>query len=386
MLETGELLQRAEAQTGLSDWGEDQTFRIGLDAFVSALNSAGLPSAGIERATARILHLLSIRLHLRDDEKQHPEICEQPIEAPLILTGLARTGTTILHNLCALDPEGRYPQEWEAASPWPAPETATYGTDPRIAQTDAALQTLLTALPALRTMHPWGAQLPADCLNFLAQHFVCSSFVANFHVPEYSRWLATQYPDGLYRTHKRALQQLQWKGPQGRWILKEPQHLLNLGQLVDVYPDVALVQTHRDPLRTLPSVASLIWTIQSLTKPDLDKHETGRQVLELFGAHLQRSLDARKSAGVGERILDIAYRDTVLDPVGVVRRINEHFGRSFSDEHARRINAYMAQNPQGKHGEHRYSAEEYGLDEATLRAMVPEYRERFGHLLDEPQR
>jgi hypothetical protein len=215
---------------------------------------------------------------------------------------------------------------------------------------------------------------------------VCSAFVAQFYIPAYSHWLSTAYPEGLYRTHRRCLQQLQWRGPKGRWILKEPQHLLNLKQMLEVYPDAAIVHTHRDPRRTLPSVASLIWTIQSMSKPDLDKKETGRQVLELFGAHLQRGMDARRDPDVDGRILDIAYRDTVQDPVGVVRRVNEHFGRAFSAEHARRIEAYMAENPQGKHGEHRYSGEDYGLDEEALLGLAPGYREQFGHLLDEPAR
>ena len=378
------LLTRAETETGLTDWGPDQSFRAGLEAFAAALPDAGLPPDQIARAEARIVELLCTRLHFRDDERQFPDLLDQKIERPLILTGLARTGTTILHALCALDPDGRYPQEWESSYPWPAPEAATYASDPRIARLEAEHAARFAARPELQSMHAHGATLPADCLNFLAQHFVCSAFVAQFYVPGYAHWQSTAYPEGLYRTHKRCLQQLQWRGPKGRWILKEPQHLLNLKQMVDVYPDAAIVQTHRDPRRTLPSVASLIWTIQSMSKPDLDKKETGRQVLELFGAHLERAMAARRDADVDSRILDIAYRDTVQDPVGVVRRINEHFGRSFSAEHARRIEVYMAENPQGKHGEHRYSGEEYGLDEAALLAIAPGYRERFGHLLDEP--
>jgi hypothetical protein len=385
-LSVDELLKRAEERTGLCDWGSDQAFRIGLDKLVNAARLAKLPPAGEAALAAQMVDLLSTRLRFVEDETKHPEITRQEIKRPLILTGLARTGTTILHDLCALDPNGRAPQEWETSKPWPAPEAATYQTDPRIAQTQAELDARLEAMPILRTMHPWGATLPSDCLNFLALSFVTTKFIGGFELPEYSHWLAVSRTDGVYRTHKRALQQLQWRGPRGRWILKEPQHLLDLQQLVSTYPDACLVQTHRDPARTLPSVASLIWTIRSMLNPGADKKETGRQVLEIFGAHLERATADRKNPEVDGRVLDIAYRDTVLDPVGTVRRIHEHFSLPFSDEHARRIEHHMNENPQGKHGVHKYSAEEFGLDPDELKRLWPEYRERFGHLLAEPRR
>jgi hypothetical protein len=380
------LLIKAETAAGLSDWGEDRAFRVGLEKLVEAGVSAGLPAAGLAGLESQILDLLITRLRFVEDARKHPEILRQEIRRPLILTGLPRTGTTILHDLCALDPAGRAPQEWESAKPWPAPEAATYTTDPRIAETQAEIEARLAAMPVLKTMHPWGATLPADCLSFLALSFVTTRFIAGFWIPAYAHWLSTERPQGVYRTHKRALQQLQWRGPQGRWILKEPQHLLDMEQLVSVYPDACIVQTHRDPARTLPSVASLIWTIQSMLKPDLDKTETGREVLEIFTAHLERGTIARRSKAIDDRVLDIAYRDTVSDPVGTVQRIHAHFGLPFSDEHASRIAHHIAENPQGKHGVHSYTAEEFGLDPAVLKGLLPEYRERFGHLLSEPTR
>jgi hypothetical protein len=380
------VVAQAEARTGLDDWGTDQAFRIGLDALIHSAHADHLAPTSMAGLEAQIIEQLVTRLRFIEDEKQHPEVTAQEIRRPLILTGLPRTGTTILHDLCALDPAGRAPQEWESANPWPAPEAATYTTDPRIAETQRGIDARLAAMPILRTMHPWGATLPADCLSFMALSFVTTRFTAAFWLPEYVHWLSVTHPDGVYRTHKRALQQLQWRGPKGRWILKEPQHLLDMNQLVATYPDACIVQTHRDPARTLPSVASLIWTIQSMLKPDLDKKETGRMVLEMFGAHLERGTIARKSPSIDSRVLDIAYRDTVLDPVGTVQRIHAHFDLPFSDEHARRIEHHIAENPQGKHGAHKYSAEEFGLDPAALNGLMPEYRERFAELLTEPVR
>ncbi|WP_162986957.1 sulfotransferase family protein [Sphingomonas paeninsulae] len=386
ILNVEDALARAEAATDLSNWGTDDAFRVGLAKLIEAIASAELPEFGRAALESQIIDLLSTRLHFVEDERLYPEIVTQVIERPLILTGLPRTGTTILHDLCALDPAGRAPLEWESARPWPAPEAATYATDFRIAQTQAEIDARLEAMPILRSMHPWGATLPADCLSFLALSFVCSRFVASFSVPDYSHWLSVTKPDGVYRTHKRALQQLQWRGPKGRWILKEPQHLLDLEQLVGVYPDACIVQTHRDPVRTIASVASLIWTIQSMLRPGIDKKETGRIALELFGAHLERGTIARETKAIDDRVIDIAYRDTVLDPVGTVRRIYDHFGLPFSSEHANRIEHHIGDNPQGKHGAHKYTPEEFGLDKAALKGLMPEYRHRFADLLEEPAR
>lgn len=385
-LSVDQALSKARAKAGLDDWGPDGRFRVGLEALIASAAADGLSETALQGLEGQIVDLLVTRLRFVEDETRYPEILAQPIERPLILTGLPRTGTTILHDLCALDPKGRAPQEWEAAKPWPAPELATYATDPRIAETQAGIDAMLEARPVLRTIHPWGATLPADCLPFFALSFVTTRFVAGFGLPAYSHWLSTHKAAGVYQTHKRALQQLQWRGPKGRWVLKEPQHLLDMDQLLSVYPDAMIVQTHRDPVRTLPSVASFIWAVQSLLQPDYDKKITGRQVMEMFDAHLRNATTARRSPAVDERVLDIAYRDTVLDPVGTVRRIHAHFGLDFSDEHARRIEHHMAANPQGKHGAHHYTAEEYGLDEAALAGFAPEYREQFGHLLSEPSR
>jgi len=385
-LDVDALLFQAEQESGLNDWGEDQSFREGLIQLTSAARSARLPERAVAQLRQQIVQLLILRLRLIRDEREHPEIGRLEIERPLILTGLARTGTTILHDLCALAPDCRAPQQWEADEPWPAPEAATYTTDPRIAKTQAAIDARLAAMPILKTMHPWGATLPADCLSFLAVSFVTTRFMASFYVPEYTHWLSVDRPQGMYRTHKRLLQQLQWRGPQGRWTLKEPQHLLHLPELIKSYPDACIVQTHRDPIRTLPSVASLIWSIQVITKPDIDKKETGRQVLEVFGAHLDRCVQARRDAKLDAHILDVPYRDTVVDPIGQVRRIHEHFELPFHEEHARRIERHLVEHAQGKHGVHQYTAEEFGMDSNALKRLAPEYRERFGHLLSEPER
>jgi Sulfotransferase family len=382
-----DLMAQAVAATGLDDWGSDLRFRTGLHVALDAVAKVGHAPPVLQQFYGQMGGLLATRLHLVEDETSHPEVLLGEIERPLILIGLARTGTTILHDLLALDPAIRAPREWETAAPWPAPEIATFDTDPRIAAVDGHLEQLLTAAPQLRSMHPWGATLPSDCLNLMALHFASAAFWAAYAVDDFARWLSVGGADGVYATHRRVLQQLQWKGPKGRWTLKEPTHQLNLQALVAEYPDACLVQTHRDPGRTIPSAADLVYTIQAISKPDVDRHATGAMARELFGACIERSTAARDAEpSLDERVLDVAYADTVTDPIGQVRRIYNHVDLPFSDEHAARITAHLAENTQDKHGAHTYTAEQYGLSADELAGSFARYRERFGALLHEPER
>jgi hypothetical protein len=382
-----DLLRNAEISTELDDWGPDQSFLPPLRKLVESMNETGHVDSVVRAFAANILELLCTRLRLTDDGKRHPEVLDLKIQRPIILIGLSRTGTTILHDLMSLDPSARCPLEWEAQQPWPAPELATWTTDPRIAAVDKRLNQRLDAAPLLRTMHPWGATLPSDCLTMLAFHFTSPRFVASYCLDSYSDWLATERMVGQYETHKRVLQQLQWKGPQGRWTLKEPMHQLNLDLLFAAYPDACFVQTHRDPAKTIPSVASVLHTSQTTNKPDRGRLETGHAARRLLGACIERSTTVRSAnSDLDSRILDVAYADTVRDPTGQVRRIHEHFDLQFSEEHTRRIAHHLASGGEASKGQHRYRAEDYGLDTEELLNSFPDYRARFGDLLEEPAR
>jgi hypothetical protein len=386
-VEIDDLLRQAEVSTQLDDWGPDLSFRPALEVLVASMNESDHPPAVVDSFSARMVGLLSTRLHLVDDGQRHPDLLAGQIEQPIILIGLSRTGTTILHDLMALDPSARCPREWETSQPWPAPDLASWTTDPRIAATDARINQRLAAAPELRTMHPWGATLPSDCLNMFALHFTSPGFVAAYCVDRFNDWLAREPMIGQYATHKRVLQQLQWKGPRGRWTLKEPMHQLNLDLLFAAYPDAYFVQTHREPARSIPSVASVIHTSQTANRPDRDPAATGRAARVLLGACLERSTAVRNAnPALDARVLDVAYADTVRDPVGQVRRIHEHFGLAFTNEHADRIERHLASDQAAGKGLHRYRAEDFGLDPDELGGSFAEYRSRFGDLLEEPTR
>ena len=242
-LDRAALMAQAEQDSGLSRWGADRTFEVGLGRLVNAVEAMPFAAALREAVAAQVTQLLTTRLQLEEDARQQPEILRGEIRRPLIVLGLPRTGTTWLFELLALDPGARAPLTWEAAAPCPAPELATFATDPRIRQTQAGFDAMLQAVPELATMHPFGATMPAECNALMQLHFASSNFWASYDVPDYLRWLTEAPAPGAMNIHRRVLQQLQWKGPKGRWVLKSPPYLLMLEDLLAAYPDACLVQT-----------------------------------------------------------------------------------------------------------------------------------------------
>jgi hypothetical protein len=379
------LLREAERQTGLSDWGDDPSFCIGLGKLLAAVDAMPSGAALRPAITGQAVQLLSTRLRLEEDARQHPEILDGKIERPLIVAGLPRTGTSWLFELLALDPAARPPLEWEAALPCPAPEITSYTTDPRIGQVQAGFDAMLVAAPELATMHEFGALLPAECNNIMQFHFASSNFWASCAVPDYLRWLSTERPQGTFKTHRRVLQQLQWKGPKGRWTLKSPPHLLVIEDLLAAYPDACIIQTHREPARTVVSLANMVLTIRKARFPQVedihDPKEIASSVLFHFGEALERGTASRESPEVDRHFFDVAYRDLVADPTPVIKAIYAHFELPFTQEFQDRLAAHLATPRLTGHGAHKYDMAGFGIDELDLPRRFPTYRDRFGNLL-----
>ena len=386
-LDPGRLLTSAEESVGLRDWGDDPTFRDGLEKLVAAVENMGAAKALRPHVAKRALHYLVTRLRLVDDERKHPEVLKGRIERPLIVTGLPRTGTTWLYELLALDPVVRAPLDWEVQRPWPAPEAATYDTDPRIAEMEEVNRAIVAGAPELATMHNWHARLPQECNAFTAYHFVASNFWAWWAVPDYTSWITHDRPKGVFNTHKRVLQQLQWKGPKGRWTLKAPPHIFMLDELIEAYPDACLIQTHREPARVLASNSNMVRSRRKehfADQPDLmDPKTIARSALDHWGIGLERATESRRKPEIDARFIDVAYRDVVREPLAVVRRIYEHFDLPYTQEFEERVKSRIAAPTASGHGKHHYDPGEFDIPGLDLPNQFKQYRSRFGGLLSE---
>jgi len=375
-LDETSLLAAATRRTGLTDFGDDG-FRSGLSRLLRSWDEeAHLTPVGRAMARRQVLDLLENRLRTTAAWRQHPEIGRGDVRAPIFVLGLPRTGTSILHELLAQDPANRVPMTWEVMWLWPPPDRATFDVDPRIARAEQHFAGIDRMLPEFKRMHPMGARLPQECVALTAHEFASLLFHTTHRVPSYQAWLDGIDHRPVYASHRRQLQYLQWKAPATRWVLKSPGHLWTLDALLAEYPEACIVQTHRDPLRVIASLASLVTYLRGLASDRVDPREVGAEWTERLAAALEHTMDVRDRGLLpSHRVFDVHFREFIGDEIGTVRRLYEHFGLVLSDDAEGRMRRFLRENPKDKHGAHRYELAGAGLDVVTERRRYARYQE-----------
>ncbi|VFN02193.1 MAG: Phosphopantetheine attachment site, partial [Candidatus Kentron sp. G] len=370
ILSTDRLLEEAARQTGLTDFGEDG-FREPLDILLGSLREeAHLNEQGVFTMHRMILRLLTNRLLTEKAFADDPSMNDTPVDRPLFILGFPRTGTTLLHNLLACDPNARWLRLWEGLYPAPAPRSLT--DDPRIEQAEQWVADLEKFTPRLVTAHKLAARGPDECHWLMEHTFADMIFGARAPIPGYAEWLMTQKADAdprFYRYYRRQLQMLGAHCRGRHWVLKAPRHLSGLAGLLAVFPDARIVQTHRDPSAVLPSMCSLSESLQSPFIDGLDKHALGANSYRQLKWGAEQARGARAAAKPAQ-FFDVHYKELVADPIGTARRIYDYHGYEYSGRFEANMKGWLAENPQHKHGVHRYTLEEYGLDEGEIRCYV----------------
>jgi hypothetical protein len=376
-----ELLAEAERATGLHEFGDD-AFRAPLRALLASLREeAPLNATGLAMLRGRILESLTTRLRTEDWIRRHPEIEREQITAPIVVVGQTRTGTTLLHRLLASDPRHHGPLWWEVRFPAPLPGTRWDAPDPRIEVAEAEVAGILAADPEQASIHPWDAQAPDEEIMLLEHAFLSHVPEAFTNLPSYRAWIDTQDWTPAYATLKRFLQFLQWQKRQRgalreRWVLKTPGHLGYLDTLLAVFPGALIVQTHRDPLQTIPSAASLNRSLWRLSSDAVDDSEVGRQWQARMKWAVDRSLASREKIPA-EQVADVWFKDALSDPLGVVAKIYARFGIALTPAAREALEQWLRDNRRDKRPPHEYTLAEFGMTEAQLRSDFAVYRQRF---------
>jgi hypothetical protein len=378
-LEASPIADEACKQNGLADFGGD-AWREGLERLVDALRSeAALTELGTAVVAGELSGYLGDRLQIIADRHAHPARGEVDVVPPIVIIGQGRTGTTILHDLLAQDPATRVPRTWEVDRPCPPPETATYETDPRIAEVDATLEGVDLVLPGFRAMHPMGARLAQECVRITASDFRSMIFPTQYRVPSYARWLlyeADMRP--AYRWHRVFLQHLQSHHPTERWVLKSPGHIWALDALLAEYPNALLVQTHRDPLRIIASIGSLVARLRTLASDQTSIPAAAAEFADYIIEGLDRSVTARENGTVAaDRVVDVQFGAFMADPFAAIRTVYGRLGLELAPAAEDRMRKFLAANPQDRFGGHRYTFADTGLDERTVRERTRRYQEYF---------
>jgi hypothetical protein len=374
------LMRRAHEQTDLDVFGEE-SFVDGLERLIAALNNeARLTDAGAVAQEAQIVHFLSQRLQVEGWYARHPEIDDQQIVAPLIGLGLPRTGSTAMSFLLAQDPAARSLRHWEAATPCPPPELASFTTDPRIEMARQSLQRRGERFPRMKAMYPADASGPIECQTLQAMDFKSQLFQAQAQVPSYANWLNRQADlVPTYRYLKRVLKLLQWKCPPNHWRLKNPSHIVFIDALNTVFPDARFWMTHRDVAKVIPSVADLYSELANAYSDDVDKRFLGALNADVWELGLRR-LIAFRDGGNEHRFFDVHFGPFQSDPFPWLERLYASIGEDLTADVRARMERWRTETPREKQGDHRYDPADFGLSEKGLHERFRFYNERFAVL------
>lgn len=364
------LTAAAVQRTGLDDFGDD-SFREGLEILVRALrDEARLNARGEAFIYDRIgLHLCQ-RLQVEDWYRRHPEIDDEPIDAPLFGLGLPRTGSTALSFLLARDPHIRYLRSWESTRPCPPPSTVR-GDDPRIPP---------EARPVVvGTRHhvPNDVAGPMECLDLMALDFKSQMFQAFAQIPSYSDWLLDRADfTSTYTYERRVLKLLQWGEPRRPWRLKSPAHVIWIDYLDRVFPDARFVMTHRDPTDVMLSVADVYADIVSGFSDDVDRLYLGELNVKQWSTGMDRALKFR-TGGADDRFYDIDFRAMQDDPIGEVRRLYAWLGAPVTDEFEDGMRAWWAENAENREPHPKADPQAFGMDLDTIRPLFATYVDTY---------
>jgi hypothetical protein len=380
-LDPEDLIAAARAQSGLADFGGDG-FREGLGVLCAALAREGkLTASGRAGVAHRIRHLLATRLGIVDWRARHPEIAAQPVENPIFVVGLPRTGTTALAQLLAQDPETRGLRTWESQQMLPPPEAATQHSDPRIAQARAGMDALCAAYPEWPAMYDGGATHTTECEDLLALSFHTWHFCGEYWIPSYDDWLRRSDATQTYRFHRRALELLHWRCGPRRWMLHAPIHTLELEALHRIYPDARFVITHRDPVPVIASACSIIGFVRGFASEKRDPIGLGREQLAMWTDAMQALVRFRERHP-SARFADLQFRDLNADPIGTLENCYAQLELPFTGAARERCAKWAADHRRGRRGRHGYRLEDYGLDPHQVRAAFAPYLERFAPALE----
>jgi hypothetical protein len=371
-----EALRRAD----LRDFGDTEFFQP-LRVLLAALrNEAQLSNVGRDGQFNRIVELLVNRLRVQYWLQRHPEILDEQIEAPVVIVGLMRTGTTMLHRLMACDEQFYAPLWYETRYPAPLPGYRFTMPDARIPVACEEVRQMLAASPELATIHPLDA-CAADEEIMLLEHSFYSTVPESFaSVPSYAQWLASHDNTPGYRYLFTLLQFLQWqKKRQGRsanrWLLKTPHHLHHLDVLLRVFPGATVIQTHRDPLQTIPSLCSMNYALSSMGSDHVDAQVLGRHWRDKFACSLERALAVR--AACPDQFVDVLYTDTAHDPLTTVRDIYAQLKLPLADATQAAMQQWLLANQRVDRAPHHYTLDQFGFTREDLENTFAAYRKAF---------
>jgi hypothetical protein len=374
---TDELHEKAiKAASGYDNFG-DSGYREGFDLLMGSYDEeARFHPLGRRLAEYQVVGSLTRRLLSNKFWEENPEVLENDIKRPLVITGMVRTGSTALHYLMGTNPDTQALQYWLATHPQPRPPEREWRRRLDFYKARAELALMYGLGEGLEAIHHITPQGPEECRHLMAQDFIDESFEVGNRVPTYANWYAKGHHVGMYQRHKKLLLTIGSNEPEKRWLLKYPVHLRHIDSFLEVYPDACIIQTHRDPAQVLDSYVSLVHHFRKLQEREADLREIALEQMEVWATAVEKGLVMREK--YPERFYDIHFQDFIKDPIAAVEAAYDHYDQPFSDEARKALEQWRVANPQGKWGKHSYDKGAAGLSKGEIHERFARYMEVMG--------
>ena len=379
-LDVTDMLAAALKRVG-RDGFHDRSFVQPLQRLIASCNAeSDLNSLGRNAVKFEIRRSLHNLLEFERRERDDPAVLTRPIERPIFITGMPRSGSTFLHRLLVRDTAVAAPLSWRLVHPHPS-RAGRLGEGLNRIRVQAQFYLMRLLAPELNSLHEVAAGEPEECTDITAQVFQSLRYDSVYRVPSYQSWLQRHGHVEAYRFHKRFLQHLDAQAPGRRWILKSPDHVFALSDIRTIYPDAHWVFIHRDPVAVLASVARLTEVLRRPFAHSVDLAEIGQQVCASWLDGAQRMMHA---AAASNSILHLHYSEVISDPQKTADRLFRHGGHASSGDAARRMRRWLGNRSNRRHRQRRYDLRRFGLDPEALRAQFKPYTDTFGIELEWP--
>jgi hypothetical protein len=370
-----EFVSAARQRAGVADF--EFAHVDALERLLRALDEeGGLNPVGRKSVRGALVATLATQAAAHRARERHPEIASVEIHRPIFITGMTRSGTSLMHNLLGQHPDLRFPELWELMAPATAERDEATKQELVHAAESFCIDYYRVA-PRLKAVHLWEPHRPDEDHRLTAPTFKTMAYELRYTVPSYGEWLQTQDQYDAYDYHRYLLQHILWRVPAETLVLKDPFHLWRADALVRTYPDARIISMHRAPSVTIPSTCSLTEIIRLARADTVDRHALGRLWTQRFAEMLELFARAEKQHLTDTPLLDVDYQRLMAEPIAVMADICDFLGARWDGEVEKAFRDYLAENRKDKLGRHEYRAEDYGLDAAQLDERFSAYVQRY---------
>ena len=368
--------ETAVTRTGLSDFG-DTSYLVGLKILLQACDTESVLNDAMYQFTCeQVISALCGRLVAEKNLREYPAWQDYKIKKPIVIVGLPRSGTTALHRLVAADPKNQGLELWLAGHPLPRPPREEWDSHPVFKAYEGGYAALNESLDEVRANHESAPHLVDECSHMLFQEFTNPNVSGMVEALAFDRWAVQVDATASYKRHDKILRMIGSTEPEKRWVLKDPPTMPRLDVILNLYPDACIVHLHRDPTKCIPSICSLVSVMHRGFGGGDDQSFIYKQQMAWHVDSIRKAMAVRDANP--QNFYDLPFKDFVGDPIATMRGVYDRFGIEMSAESEEALTQHASSNPKDKHGEHRYTAEQFGISEAELAAEFNEYFERFG--------